>query len=359
MVLPVNIPFEYIRPALHALDPEVAHSVTIKALKCGLGPLYNRIDDPSLRVELGNLVFENPVGLAAGFDKNAEAMKACHDIGFGFIETGGVTTVPQEGLPKPRIFRDIENEAIINKMNFPNVGMEEFKKNIERYRKNFPALKTPLGIQIAKSANQNDPEKDFFVLLEKLGQYPDYIVINISCPNTPGLRDLEEKSVFTDLMTQLLNKRAKLGLEHIPFIVKLSPDITKEKFKGLAKACLELSIDGVTLTNTTTQRPEFLEKEFRSREGGLSGKPLTERSTELIREFYNLSEGKITIIGVGGISSGQDAYDKIKAGASLVQLYSALVFKGPEVVRQINKDLITLLHQDGYKNISDAVGTAA
>ncbi|MEM6811209.1 MAG: quinone-dependent dihydroorotate dehydrogenase [Pseudomonadota bacterium] len=359
MILPFKIPFPLVKPVLHALDPEVAHTVTIKSLKAGLAPQSDKVQDESLHTEFCNLKFDNPVGLAAGFDKNAEVIAPMFGFGFGFIEVGGVTTVPQKGLPKPRIFRDPINQAIINKMNFPNVGVEEFKNNVERFKEKNSGDHYPLGIQIAKSADQKDPDKDFKKLLGEVGDLASYVTVNISCPNTEGLRDLEQKNHFTALLSGLMEERDKLGLNNLPIITKFSPDLSPAKLDDLAEACLDIKIDGVILANTTTSRPSHLPEEFSQRQGGLSGKPLTDMSTEIIRSFYKKTNGQVPIIGVGGISSGLDAYNKIKAGATLVQLYSALVFKGPEVINEIKTDLIHLLKEDGYSNIREAVGTNA
>lgn len=357
MTLPFKIPFKFIRPFLHALDAEKAHGLTIKMLKANLSPKYSKVKDKRLNINLFGKTFENPVGLSAGFDKNAEVIKPMLDIGFGFVETGGVTTVPQEGLPKPRIFRDIKNEAVINKMNFPNVGVKEFKSNIKKFRQSSLSQKGIVGIQIAKSADQQIPENDFLELVHEIGDVADYLVVNISCPNTPGLRDLEEADFFENLISKIQNKMKDLNLDDTPLVTKFSPDLTDIKLQGLAKVCLKLKVDGVIISNTTTTRPDYLPKDFKTRQGGLSGKPLTDKSTDIIRNFYALTKGKIPIIGVGGISSAQDAYDKICAGASLIQIYSALIFQGPDLIYDINKGLIDLIDKDGFENLSDAIGS--
>jgi dihydroorotate dehydrogenase len=358
MTLKLNIPFKYTKPFFHALDPETAHKITILALKLGLHPQYTPIQDPRLKVDFCGNIFSNPIGVSAGFDKNGEVIEPVLKMGFGFIEAGGVTIPAQDGLPRPRIFRDIKNEAIINKMNFPNKGMENFKNNIVKFYNKINKSKGLLGVQIAMTSGQTKPEKDFKILIENLGAYADYMVFNISCPNTPGLRNLEQKENFTTLAKTLINHRDKHFKKiNLPLLAKFSPDLEQEQLEGLAEACLDVGIDGIVLTNTTTTRPDYLPKEFRERQGGLSGRPLTEKSTEVIRQFYKLTKGQIPIIGVGGISSGKDAYDKIKAGASLIQIYSALVYHGPELANQINQDLLTYLDRDGFKSITDAVGS--
>jgi len=357
MSLPFSIPFFFLKPVLHAMDAETAHSITIKALKAGLMPRYKVVDDPRLHMTLWDRKFHSPLGLSAGFDKNAEVIAPMLQLGFGFVEAGGVTCQAQGGLPKPRIFRDIPNQAIINKMNFPNVGIVKFKENITKFLSLKPRPKGVLGVQIAVGADQKEPAKDFIALIRQVGLLADYIVFNISCPNTPGLQDAQRKEFFDDLASQLIAERDKVcGPNKTPLIVKLSPDLDDEQLENLARACVDLKIDGVTLTNTTRERPDYLNVEFRTREGGLSGQPVTDKSTQMIHKFYALTNGKIPIIGVGGISNAQQAYDKIRAGASLLQLYTALVYQGPEVVHHINIGLIELLEKDGFEHISQVIG---
>ncbi len=357
----LNIPFKYMKPFFHALDPETAHKVSINAMKHGLYFRLPAIDDERLSVTLWDRKFPNPVGLAAGFDKNAEAITPMLNMGFGFVEVGTVTPKPQEGNPRPRIFRDVANEAAINRMGFPNKGATVFKENIERFSKEKPRPNGLVGINIGMNKDQKDPAKDYCSLIKELGHYGDYFTINVSSPNTPGLRNLQKRENLLELITSVKEERLKsCNKDNLPpLLVKLAPDLKEGEQEEIAQTLLESEIDGIILTNTTLDRPDFLPKKFRSETGGLSGKPLTQKSTELIRNFYNLTKGKIPIMGVGGISSGADAYEKIKAGASLIQLYSALVFHGPELANQINKELLELLDRDGMNSITDAVGTAA
>jgi dihydroorotate dehydrogenase len=336
------------------MDPEKAHSLGIQAMKMGLHPAHE-ISDPRLNVNLFGKTFSNPVGLSAGFDKNAEVIAPVLKMGFGFIETGGVTIEPQAGLPKPRIFRDPVNECIINKMNFPNVGMKKFKNNIEKFRTSHPSPKGIVGIQIAMSSGQTEPEKDFKVLIKYLGPLADYIVFNVSCPNTPGLRNLQAPENLKPLLIEIKQERDKLK-EKPPVLVKLSPDITPQEQEDIAHVLKTEGIDGVILTNTTTTRPGILPQDFANRQGGLSGTVLTEKSNEVTRNFYKLTKGQIPIIGVGGISTAEEAYERIKSGASLIQLYTAMVYKGPDIAKDINEGLLKLLEKDGLKSIKDAVG---
>ena len=358
MAIKLNIPFKYTKHLFHAMDPETAHKAGLLAMKNGLHPQYEAIQDDRLKVTLWDRQFPNPVGLAAGFDKDAEVMYAMLQMGFGFVEVGTVTPKPQAGNPRPRVFRDPSNEAVINRMGFPNGGLEKFKTNVEKFLETKPRPKGILGINIGMNKDQKDPAKDYCYLIRSIGAYADYFTINISSPNTPGLRNLQSRENLLPLIEQVKETRAKACDKKFPppLLVKLAPDLDDQQIQELATTAMDADIDGLILTNTTLERPEFLPEKFRDEMGGLSGKPLTDKSTEIIQKFYALTKGQIPIIGVGGISSGQDAYDKIKAGASLVQLYSALVYHGPEIANQINQDLLKLLEKDGYTNLSQAVG---
>jgi dihydroorotate dehydrogenase len=358
MAIKLNIPFKYTKPLFHAMDPETAHKAGILAMKSGLHPQYDAIQDDRLKVTLWDRQFPNPIGLAAGFDKNAEVINPMLNMGFGFVEVGTVTPKPQSGNPRPRVFRDAENEAVINRMGFPNKGLQQFKDNIDLFLEAKPRPKGILGINIGMNKEQTDPASDYCLLLRALCNYGDYFTINISSPNTPGLRNLQERENLLPLLERVKDERTKSCRENFkpPLLVKLAPDLDEKQQQEIAQTILEAGIDGLILTNTTLERPEFLNEKFRSEMGGLSGKPLTQKSTEIIRNFYAYTKEKIPIIGVGGISSGRDAYEKIKAGASVVQLYSALVYHGPEIANQINKDLLTYLERDGLTSIQDAVG---
>lgn len=354
----VNTAYPALRSLLLRLDAETAHHLTIRALKILPRGGDAGLNDPSLRVTLWDRNFPNPVGLAAGFDKNAEIIGPMVGFGFGFIEVGTVTPKPQKGNPRPRIFRDLDHEAVINRMGFPNVGMNNFKANLEKFLDTRPRPAGLVGINIGMNKSQTDPVKDYALLVRMLGPFADYLTINISSPNTPGLRNLQEPTLFLELMHSLLEERAKSCDKHMPppLLVKLAPDLTERQQEDLANAALKSGIDGLILTNTTLDRPDHLGGPFRDQKGGLSGRPLTDKSTAIIRNFYSLTKGKLPIIGAGGISSGTEAYAKIRAGASLVQLYSALVYHGPGLIRQITSDLSRLLKADGFSHIGDAVG---
>ncbi len=353
------VPYHIARSILFRMDAEKAHNLTLKALKCGFGPKIKPIDDPRLRTTLWNRSFPNPVGLAAGFDKNAEVIAPLFQMGFGFVEAGTVTPKPQIGNPTPRVFRDIQSGSVINRMGFPNGGLNNFKDNIEKFLDKKPRPNGVLGINIGMNKSQTVPAKDYVLLVRQLGAMADYLTINISSPNTPGLRDLQKREPLMDLLGQIMEERNKSCGTHNPppLLLKLAPDLDEKQQGELAGAAMDSGIDGLILTNTTLDRPDALPPEFAAQQGGLSGTLVKDKSTAVIRNFYKLTKGKIPIIGLGGISSGADAYEKIKAGASLVQFYTALIYKGPALVNDINNDLVSYLERDGFANLSDAIGS--
>lgn len=346
------------RPFLFQLKPEFAHSVTMLSLKLGLMPPFGqKTEDPALKVSLWGLNFPNPVGMAAGFDKNAEVPAQILNMGFGHVELGTVTPRPQGGNPKPRVFRFPAQNAVINRMGFPNTGMNEFKSNMAKFlgrKKRPPGI---IGINIGMNKNQIEPAEDYKILIRMLAPMADYLAVNISSPNTPGLRDLQGPETLRQMLEELDQERSRSCGRHAPpLLVKLAPDLDEYQQEKIAEALLSSPVDGIILTNTTLERPNDMPEEARVQAGGLSGQPLAKRSTEIIRNFYRLTDGRLPIIGVGGVSSGRDAYDKIRAGASMVQIYSALVFHGPAIAHTINRDLLTLLKADGLGHISEAVG---
>lgn len=344
------------RPLLHRIDPETAHRFTLKGLKA-LPACKGERDDATLSVKLWNRTFPNPVGLAAGFDKNAEVIAPMLGFGFGFVEAGTVTPKPQEGNPRPRVFRSVADQAVINRMGFPNEGLDSFRHNFESFLGTKPRPAGVVGINIGMNKDQPDPAKDYCALVRQLGPLADYLTINISSPNTPGLRDLQKKENLLDLLMQIMEERQRSCAQDMPpLLLKLAPDLHEDQQQDIAEAVMQTGIDGLILTNTTLDRPETLAQPFGRERGGLSGAPVREKSLRILRNFYVLTGGKIPLIGVGGISSGDDAYDKIKAGASLVQLYTALVFRGPGMVKEIKQTLIRRLRQDGFTHIGEAVG---
>lgn len=351
--------YKTLKPLLFCLPPETAHRLTLGALKSAPSFLLPKIktSPAELKVKLWGRSFPNPVGLAAGFDKNAEAIRGLFHLGFGFIEAGTVTLKPQSGNPRPRVFRCPQHNAVINRMGFPNCGAAQFKDNLRHFLEQKPRPAGVLGLNIGMNKDQTDPAKDYTALVRALAPMADYLTINISSPNTPGLRNLQEKAPLTELLTAVLKERHDACGEYAPpLLLKLAPDLSDEQLDDIASVLLTLKIDGVILTNTTLSRPEELPKKFREQKGGLSGAPLTDLSTAIIRYFYGITKGQIPIIGVGGIGSAEDAYAKIRAGASLVQVYSNLIFQGPSLPSNINKGLLDLLKKDGFTHISEAVG---
>ena len=339
------------RPILRGLDPELAHSLTIKALTFANATRASEKDDPRLRVNAFGLEFPNPIGLAAGFDKNAEVTEAMLGFGFGFVEAGTVTPRPQEGNPKPRIFRLPEDRAVINRLGFNNQGLDAVRTRLAALQ-NRPGIR---GINIGANKDATDRVADYVKGLEELGPLASYVTVNISSPNTPGLRGLQNKAELETLLTALSRARAKLA-RRVPLLVKIAPDLDAHACADIAEVTLAKGIDGLIVSNTTTARPPSLKSPRAAETGGLSGAPLLAASTEILRTMRRLTQGRVTLIGVGGVSSGADAYAKIKAGASLVQLYTALTYEGPALVERIKRELLQLLERDGLNAVADAVG---
>lgn len=344
--------YKTISTLLQKADPELAHSLAIKFLKNNYLPLNLLASQVSPKLEINVLgkVFKNPIGLAAGFDKNAEIYNSIFKLGFGFAEVGTITPLPQYGNPKPRVFRLAEDEAIINRLGFPSLGMEKVKAIIQN---NEPT--GILGINIGPNKESTSKIEDYLKCFEYFCNLCDYICINISSPNTPNLRDLHEKNKIEELLVAIKSKQKQLN-NTTKVLLKISPDITKKNISELATIALNQKIDGVVLTNTTIDRNKNLKSPNQGELGGLSGKPLQQSSNFIIKEFYKIIEKKIPIIGVGGVFDGKSALDKIKSGASLIQLYTSMVYEGPYVANKINKELKLLLETEGFENLKDAVG---
>jgi dihydroorotate dehydrogenase len=342
------------RPLLHAIDPETAHGLSIAALRAGLVAASVAVE-PSLACERWGLRFPNPLGLAAGFDKNAAVVDAALALGFGFVETGTVTLRPQAGNPRPRLFRLAADGAVINRMGFNNDGLESVRARLQRRREQG---KTGLvGVNIGPNRNTVDPVADCAVCVEALAPLVDYLAINVSSPNTPGLRALQAHGALGPLLSSCLAARGTRAGGGPPMLVKVAPDLSAGERRGIGLAALEAGIDGLIATNTTLARPEGLRDRRRGEAGGLSGRPLLATSTAVLADLFCLTEGRIPLVGVGGIASGADAYAKIRAGASLVQLYTALVYHGPRLVGQILHELAALLRADGFARLDEAVGS--
>ena len=344
--------FSVLRPFLFKLDPETTHDLAIKSLKFNYLPrkMFEVEDEQILNIELLGKNFPNPIGLAAGFDKSGEVYNSLLKFGFGFIEIGTVTPLKQFGNPKPRIFRLEDDSALINRLGFNNDGIEIIKNRIKSEKK-----KGVVGINIGPNKNTKDQKSDFCLGLKNFFDIADYITVNISSPNTEGLRDFHDQEKLEDLLLAL-NKIKSENKINIPLLLKISPDIKDNQISEIADTAIKNDISGIILTNTTNSNKDKLISDFKKEEGGLSGEPLQQISTNMIKKFYKQLNGKIPIIGVGGVNSGKSAYEKIIAGASLLQLYTGLVYKGPSIVKNIKKELIQILKVEGLNNIKDAIG---
>ena len=344
--------FSVLRPFLFKLDPETTHDLTIKSLKFNYLPrkMFEVENEQILNIKLLGKNFPNPIGLAAGFDKSGEVYNSLLKFGFGFIEIGTITPLKQFGNPKPRIFRLEDDGALINRLGFNNDGIEIIKNRIKSEKK-----KGVLGINIGPNKNTKDQKNDFCLGLKNFFDVADYITVNISSPNTEGLRDFHDRGKLDDLLLAL-NKIKNKNKINIPLLLKISPDIKDNHISEIADTAIKNDISGIILTNTTNSNKDKLISDFKKEEGGLSGEPLQQISTNMIKKFYKQLNGKIPIIGVGGVNSGKSAYEKIIAGASLLQLYTGLVYKGPSIVKDIKKELIQILKVEGLNNIKDAIG---
>lgn len=337
-----------LRPLIFALDAERAHGLTIRALKLMPG-LSGPESDRRLKVTVAGLHFPNPVGLAAGFDKNAEVHRQMLELGFGFAEVGTITPLPQEGNPKPRLFRLSEDRGVINRLGFNNGGLEAAKTRLSRRKRSHGIV----GINIGANKDSADRIADYVRGVEEMAPLADYLTVNISSPNTPGLRALQDKGALHDLLQAV---KAARGTEGPPVFLKIAPDLEAEDVTSIAEAALRHRLGGIIVSNTTISRPDLRSK-LAGESGGLSGAPLKELALQRLRDFRSATGGAIPLIGVGGIENGVDAYHRIRAGASLVQLYSALVYQGPALVRMITGELKTLLRRDGFANVAEAIGT--
>ncbi|HIP78187.1 MAG TPA: quinone-dependent dihydroorotate dehydrogenase, partial [Kiloniellaceae bacterium] len=342
-----------IGPGLRLLDPETAHGLTLKALAAGLAPRVTEPDDPLLATRVWGRAFSNPVGLSAGFDKDAEVMAPMLALGFGFVEVGSITPRPQGGNPKPRIFRLPDDAAVINRLGFNSGGLEAAAERLKAYRAGSSKGQGQglVGINLGKNRDSDDAAGDYALGAAALAPLADYLVVNVSSPNTPGLRALQGRGELEDLLGRVT---AALPSPAPPLLLKIAPDLTEEDKQDIAAVCLAAGVAGIIATNTTIERPDSLRGAAKAEGGGLSGKPLFAASTAVLSDLYRLTEGKLPLIGVGGIASGADAYRKIRAGASLVQLYTALIYQGPALVTRIKRELARLLRDDGFGSLSAA-----
>jgi len=402
------------------LNPEDAHNFAVYAVSKGLGPTFRPNSLENSRIDLSsqlttanaavtNLTFPNCIGLAAGFDKDGVAVKNLMDLGFGFVEVGSVTPRAQPGNPKPRMFRLVEDGAVINRFGFNSVGLDEVEKNLIKFYEQSDSVdggdvgrlgengiewielvssvlrkvagvlfsipvsssQSLLGVNLGKNKTSTAETEDYEVGIQKLGPYADYIVINISSPNTPGLRDLQKNEPLRRLLRAAIRQRDNLILTDKngttmrrpsttdtlpPLFVKISPDNTNDQLKDICSIALECGVDGIIVTNTTNARPSTLRSSHSEETGGLSGAPLKDRSTECVRQVYRHTNGQLFIVGIGGVASGQDAYEKLRAGATVVQLYSGMVYGGPGLVSRIRKELAEVMLENGQKRVEDVIG---
>lgn len=345
------------------IDPELAHETCIFLTRHKLIRCQDRLTDEQaakLKTNVFNMSFANPIGIAAGFDKNSSAAPGLEQYGLGFAEVGTVTPKPQDGNPKKRVFRIIQDGALINRCGFNNKGIDHVVESLSKYDSFRPML---LGLNIGKNKETDHISRDYLIGLEKSHNLSsvDYFVVNISSPNTPGLRESQNKKHLDQLLNDILSRMDTMSIKK-PLLIKIAPDLSDNQIKDIADVIIQKrpytsKVSGIILTNTTISRPSSSDSSDIYKEtGGLSGRPLRDLSTKTISRFYTLTNGQIPIIGVGGVFSGKDAYEKIKAGASLIQLYTAITYKGPPIVNKIKKELVDLLDNDELDTISDAVG---
>ena len=334
-------------PLMRLLDPERAHNLALTGLRLGLAGADRSADDPSLSIAVLGRTFRNPIGLAAGFDKNAVAVAGLMNLGFGFVETGTVTPLPQAGNPRPRMFRLTEDRAAINRMGFNNGGLDIYRRNLLA----MADRAIPLGANVGINKEGADPLRDYPALIAAVGPLADYVTINISSPNTPGLRDLQGEAQLRAIL------RAVAPVPNTPpILVKIAPDLSDEGLAGLVETCADEGVQGLIVGNTTLSRPAGLRSPFAKETGGLSGAPLFDLSNRVLARAFLLARGRLVLIGAGGVSSGKDAWAKIRAGASLVQLYTGFAYHGPALIGRIKTELTQELRAAGVSNIGEAIG---
>jgi dihydroorotate dehydrogenase len=337
-------------PLLRLLDPERAHVLALQALAWGLGPHQAKLDHPALAMQVFGRRFGNPIGLAAGFDKNAEATPALMRMGFGFVETGSVTPLPQPGNPRPRIFRLTEDRAVINRLGFNNLGLAVYVRNLATLSERA----VPLGANVGINKQGADPVRDYPALIEAVKTLVDYAVINVSSPNTPGLRDLQSEHQLRSILQAVATVA-----DRPPILVKIAPDLSEEGLASVIETCVQQNVQGLIVGNTTISRPPGLTSPHAREAGGLSGKPLLALSNAILARAFILSRGRLVLIGTGGISTGRDVLTKIQAGASLVQLYTAFAYHGPALIPRLKTELLAALRNDRIDTLQDAIGTRA
>ena len=347
--------FSILKPFIFKIDPEMAHDLAIKSLKYNFLPeeLFTVENESILESKIFDTKIKNPIGLAAGFDKSAEVYNSLFKFGFGFVEVGTITPKEQLGNPKPRVFRLEDDRALINRLGFNNDGLE---KVTQRLQKNSPT--NFLGINIGPNRDSNNKTEDYLKCIKEIYNFANYITINISSPNTPGLRDFHNKNTLKQLLKNITEFTKKNRIQK-PLVLKISPDIAFNEIGNIIELVKAFNISGIIISNTTDKNRENLTGKFKNEPGGLSGEPLAKISNDLIKKFYKEIKGEVTIIGVGGVNSGLTAYEKIKAGASLLQLYTGMVYEGPGIVKKIKSELIDILKKEKIKNVSEIVGVGS
>jgi dihydroorotate dehydrogenase len=344
--------FSNLRSLIFKLDPETAHNLAIKSLKLNFIPnVFDKNNNEELfKAKIFNKSINNPIGMAAGFDKNAEVYNQLFKLGYGFVEVGTVTPLSQYGNPKPRVFRLVEDEALINRLGFNNHGANDVKLRIQ----NNPKIGL-LGINIGPNKDTQNRLEDYLIGIRNFHELADYITINISSPNTENLRNFHDETKLEELLTEIENEKKKLKSK-IPIVVKIAPDIKDNEIEKISNVLLAKNIGAAIISNTSNDTRERLKDIQKHQKGGLSGKPIEDKSNLLINKFYKFLKGQIKIIGVGGVDSGLSAYNKFLSGANLVQLYTGMVYKGPNIVNLIKNELAELLEKDGVKNFSEIIG---
>ena len=341
---------DVVMPAARFLDAETAHCWAIKLASYGILPRLPKMEkSDSLKCKVLGIDFDSPIGLAAGFDKDAECFDSLMKLGFGFVEVGTITPNPQPGNPKPRVFRLLEDDALINRYGFNSCGIEYVKQNLSSRKPG-----NVIGVNLGVNKNSPNALSDYERGISELGPFATYIVINVSSPNTPGLRNLQSKKYFDTLLKKVVSERNKLK-NHPPLLVKIAPDLTNQDVEEICSTSVSNKIDGLIVTNTTISR-ESLKSSSQDEVGGLSGKPLQKKSNEMIQKVYKLTKGKVPIIGVGGVFTAHDVVEKLKCGASLVQLYTGFVYQGPTCINELNSNLTQILEEERVENVSELIG---
>ena len=338
-------------PLLRLIDPERAHGLALRALALGLAGRDATLDDPILTVSALGKTFSNPIGLAAGFDKDAVAVRGLMRLGFGFVETGTVTPRPQDGNPRPRLFRLTEDGAVINRMGFNNGGLAAYCTRLAA----LGDRPIPLGANVGINKEGADPERDYSALIAAVAPFADYVVINVSSPNTPGLRDLQGEERLRSILAAV----ASSVPAHPPLLVKISPDLSDDGLSSVVETCVAAGVAGLIVSNTTIGRPPGLRSRHAAQPGGLSGAPLFRLSTRVLARAFLLARGRLELIGVGGVANGAQALEKIRAGARLIQLYTGFAYAGPALIPRLKAELAAALRAGGFVHVADAVGSGA